>query len=88
MNPIILHLMLPSILPALFFLVASTPVEVLGCFNRGLIALLIAFIGVLGGLAAAIMGVKEKRTGGPKKNWWVVSALFLSIPAVALIFLA
>jgi hypothetical protein len=88
MNPIILHLMLPSILPALFFLVVSTPVEVLGCFTRGLIALLIAFIGVLGGLGAAIMGVKEKRTGGPKTNWWVLSALFLSSPAAALIFLA
>jgi hypothetical protein len=88
MNPVILHLMLPSILPALFFLVVSTPVEVLGCFTRGLIALLIAFIGVLGGLVAAIMGVKEKRTGGPKTNWWVLSALFLSSPAVALIFLA
>jgi hypothetical protein len=88
MNPIILHLMLPSILPALFFLVVSTPVEVLGCFTRGLIALLIAFIGVLGGLGAAIMGVKERRTGGLKTNWWVLSALFLSSPSVALIFLA
>ena len=87
MNPIILHVMLPAILPALFFLVASTPVEVLGCLTRGLLAVLISFIGVLSGLGAAIMGVRRKRSGDPKANWWVVSALFLAVPAVALIVL-
>ena len=87
MNPIILHVMLPAILPALFFLVASTPVEVLGCLTRGLLAVLIAFIGILSGLGAAIMGMRRKRSGDPKANWWVVSALFLAVPAVALLVL-
>jgi hypothetical protein len=80
--------MLPAILPALFFLVASTPVEVLGCRTRGLLALLIAFVGLLSGLGAAIMGARRKRSGDPKANWWIVSALFLAAPAVALLFLA
>lgn len=87
MNPIILHVMLPAILPALFFLVASTPVEVLGCATRGLLAVLIAFIGVLSGLGAAIIGMRRKRSGEPEANWWVVSALFLAVPAVALLVL-
>jgi len=68
--------------------VALTPVEVLGCFTRGLIALLIAFVGLLGGLAVAVIAVKQKGSGNPKAKWWIVSALFLSIPAMALIFLA
>lgn len=88
MNPIIRHVMLPAIFPALFFLVASTPVEVLGCFTRGLIAFLIAFTGLIGGLAMAVIALKQKGAGNPKANWWVVTALFLFIPAVALFFLA
>ena len=88
MSPIILHVLVPAILPALFFLVASTPVEVLGCATRGLLAVLIAFISVLGALAAAIVGMRRKRTGDPKANWWAVSAIFLSIPPVALSILA
>jgi hypothetical protein len=88
MNPITFHVLLPAILPALFFLVASTPVEVLGCFTRGLLALLIAFTGLIGGLAAAINAGKQKGARNPKATWWVVTALFLSIPAAALIFLA
>ncbi len=88
MNPVILHVMLPAILPALFFLVASTPVEVLGCATRGFLAVLIACISVLGALVAAVVAVRRKKSGDPKANWWGVSALFLSIPPVALIILA
>ena len=88
MNPIVSHVAVPSLLTALFFFVASTPVEVFGCFARGLIALLIAGLGLLGGLAAAIMAVKQKITGNHKGHWWIATALFLSVPAAALLFLA
>jgi hypothetical protein len=50
------HIVLPALAPAAFFLVASTPVEVLGCFNRGLMALTIALASVIGGLIFAIKG--------------------------------
>jgi hypothetical protein len=88
MNPLIAHVLLPSVLPALFFLVASTPVEILGCSTRGLIAALIAFAGLISGLAAAIIALRQKGAGNPMANWWIASALFLSSPAAALIVLA
>jgi hypothetical protein len=44
MKRVIYHVILPAIMPVLFFVVALTPVEVLGCLIRGLIALLIALI--------------------------------------------
>jgi hypothetical protein len=44
MKRIVYHIMIPAITPAAFFVIASMPVEVLGCRTRGLIALLIAFI--------------------------------------------
>jgi hypothetical protein len=92
MKRIAYHVILPTIMPVLFFVVASTPVEVLGCLVRGLIALAIAFISGLAALGAANIGAK----GGPKGRvrydensiWWVVSTLILVIPVIAMILLA
>jgi len=81
------HVIIPSLLPIAFFAVAATPVEVLGCRNRGLLALLIAFVSVLAGLAAAVRAVQGRR-GEADSSRWVVSALILAIPPVALLFLA
>ena len=75
-------------MPVLFFWVASTPVEVLGCLVRGLIALLIALISGLAALVAAIMGAKGRVRHDRNRIWWVVSTLILVIPVVAMILLA
>jgi hypothetical protein len=82
------HVLLPALAPAAFLLVASTPVEVLGCFNRGLIALTIAMVSVIGGLIFAVKGGLGRRRGDPGARWWVLSALILAIPPAALIILA
>ncbi len=88
MKRIVCHIFMPALLPALFFLIASTPVEVLGCRRRGLIALLIAFISGLGALGTAMRGTKERARGHGDAAWWVTSTLILVIPVIALIFLA
>jgi hypothetical protein len=96
MKRIVYHIILPAIMPVLFFWVASTPVEVLGCLVRGLIALLIALISGLAALVAAIIGAKGGAKGGAEgrvrhdrnRIWWVVSTLILVIPVVAMILLA
>jgi hypothetical protein len=54
------HAIIPAIMPGLFFMVASTPVEVLGCIARGLIALLIVWISGLGALVVVTIGVRER----------------------------
>jgi hypothetical protein len=82
------HLILPAIVPGLFLLVASTPVTVLGCRNRGLLAVAITFLG-LGGAAAAVYRVHvERRRGGGDILWWTATALILMVPAVGLLLLA
>jgi len=82
------HLILPVLFPVAFFLVAATPVEVLGCRNRGLLALLIAFLSVLAGLASAVRAVQGRRRGEADSKFWAASALILAIAPVALLFLA
>ena len=96
MKRIVYHVILPALMPILFFVVASTPVEVLGCLVRGLIALLIALISGLAALVVAIMGARGRAKGGAKgrachdrnRIWWVASTLILVIPVIAMIILA
>ena len=88
MKRIVNFLALPAFVPVLFFAVASMPVEVLGCRNRGLLAVSIALAGALGSLGAAIMGLRGRIRRDPNSQWWVVSALVLAVPAVAVLFMA
>lgn len=88
MKRIVYHIIIPSIMPAFFFVVASIPVEVLGCRTRGLIALLIALLSGLAALGAAIMGVKNRIRGDFYSVWWVASSLILTVPVIAIIILA
>jgi hypothetical protein len=82
------HILLPTLAPLLFFVVAATPVEFLGCRNRGLLALTIAFASVLCALYAAIRGANCSHRRDPQSTWWLLSLLILAIPPVALLVLA
>jgi hypothetical protein len=53
-----------------------------------LLAVAIAFLSVLAGLASAFIGARGKRRGNPDANWWATSALILAMPAVLLTLFA
>ena len=82
------HIIIPAMMTVLFFVVALTPVEVLGCLVRGLIALLIALISGLAALVAVIIGLKGRVRHDKNSIWWVLSTLILVIPVIAMIILA
>jgi hypothetical protein len=88
MKRIVNHIVIPAMMTVLFFVVALTPVEVLGCFVRGLTALLIALISGVAALAAAIIGAKGRAYHDKNSIWWVLSTLILVIPVIAMIILA
>jgi hypothetical protein len=82
------HVIFPAIMPALFFLIAATPVETLGCFTRGLLALLVALVSGFAGLGTAIMGATGRIRGDVYAPWWVISTAIFVIPVVALLIMA
>jgi heme O synthase-like polyprenyltransferase len=82
------HLIIPTVMAVAFFVVALMPVQVLGCFMRGLIALVIASVSGLAALGAAIIGVKGRARGDKNAIWWVTSTLILVIPVIAMIIIA
>jgi hypothetical protein len=88
MKRIIYHILIPVIMPVVFFGIATLPVEVLGCRTRGWIALLLAFISGLAAISAAVMGLRGRMRGDKDAFWWVASTIVLTIPVVALLILA
>jgi hypothetical protein len=88
MKRIIYHILIPTIMPIVFFRIATLPVEVLGCRTRGLIALLIALASGLAAIGAAAMGLRGRMRGDTDTIWWAASAIILAIPVVALLILA
>ena len=88
MKRIVYHVIIPAVMPVLFFVVASMPIEMLGCLVRGLIALLIALISGLAALGSAIIGAKGRVCYNKNTIWWVISALILVIPVIAMIIMA
>jgi hypothetical protein len=88
MTPLTRHILLPVFVPVAFFLVALSPVQLLGCRNRGLLALLIALASVLAGLYTAIRAGNLRRRSDPEAQWWLATTLILIIAPIALLILA
>ncbi len=82
------RIFIPVLISILFFAVAATPVELLGCRNRGLIAFVIALISGLASLGAAVIALKGRLRNDPDTYSWILTSLILLIPVVALIILA
>jgi hypothetical protein len=82
------HIIFPAVMPLAFFILAQIPVEVIGCRNRGIMALLIAFPSGIAAIVTTVIGLRERMRGNPDASRWVVSALILTVPVVALIILA
>jgi hypothetical protein len=88
MNPVTRHLLLPAVMSAAFFAVATSPIGLLGCRNRGLLALLLAFACGLLSLADAVRFAKGRLRGDKAALWWLASSLILVIPVIAMIIMA
>ena len=88
MKRILRHLIIPAVVSTVFLIIAAMPVQVMGCRNRGLLAVLVALIGGLAGLGAVIMGAIRKMRSDPNAGWWMASTLILVIPAVVIIIIA
>ena len=81
--------LLPALAPLLFFAVPLSPVEWLGCRNRGLLAFVIALVAALLGVVAAIMALRSRLCGNAEDGpWWALTALLLALPAVGVLLLA
>lgn len=76
------HVVIPSIVPIVFFTMTAIPIELIGCRNRGLMAVGTALISGLLGVGAAARGAAAKARRNPIANWWLGTAFILAIPTL------
>lgn len=82
------HVIIPVIVPLIFFAVVAMPVEILGCRNRGLVAVLVAYVGGPAGVGAALKALQGRVRNAPDSRRWVATALILAIPAIYIVAIA
>jgi len=83
---IVTHLLLPLLAPAAIVGLYFTPKSVFGCANRGLMALAVAALAILGAVATTWKGACLKRRGESREaDWWLLTTLVLLLPLVLLI---
>lgn len=87
MTPLIRHALIPAFVALVFFYVATMPVEVLGCRNRGLLAAVIALGGALTSLILMIFTLIKRTRHNTPAGWNLVSALILAVPAIYILLL-
>ncbi|MBU0479847.1 MAG: hypothetical protein KKG47_01975 [Proteobacteria bacterium] len=80
-NQKLLLILIPLLVSASFFSVAFTPVEVLGCRTRGLIAISIALLAGLAGICTAIKSLTLRFRSQPDSHFWILSTLILALPS-------
>ena len=85
MKKIFKHLMIPALFSVIFFIIASLPVELLGCRNRGLIAAFVAIAAGVLGIVTAVKGLMGEIRGDENSSLWMAGALILAVPAVFIV---
>jgi hypothetical protein len=82
------HIIIPGLVSVAFFAVAFSPVDILGCRLRGLLALSISLLSGIAGIGIAVTSLKKRIRGEADSLWWVVTTILLTIPVVGMILMA
>jgi hypothetical protein len=82
------HVLAPALMPAVFVLIAVTPVELLGCRLRGLMAAGVALASGIAAVGVAAWGLRCSLKNQPGHAWWMLSAVILAAPVAAMLVLA
>jgi len=72
----------------LFFTVALSPVQWLGCRTRGLLAFLIALASGVAAIGTAVIGLRARIRRDPDALRWVIATLILTLPVIGVLLLA
>ena len=78
------HVLLPALAPATTVALYFTPVLWFGCVNRGLMAIAVVLTSAAGAFVALSRGFRAKSRREPV-DWWILTALILTIPLALII---
>ena len=79
------HLGLPALLTLAFFGIYQTPKEVFGCANRGLVALGLIALSILGAIVMMDRGVRGLRSRDGSGPLWFLTAVAILLPSLVVL---
>lgn len=79
------HVFLPLLAPLAIVGLYVTPVELIGCLHRGLLAVAVALASAIGSIVASGAAIRGVRRGRAEARWWLVTALVLILPMALLV---
>lgn len=83
MTLVLRHVALPAAAPLALVVLYFTPLTVLGCRDRGLLALAVLAVSTVAALVCAGLAVRDR--GNSAGTWWILSAAILVLPAALLL---
>ena len=84
-SPIVRHVLLPAVAPLAIVGLYFTPVSLIGCANRGLLALLVAGVSAVAAFVSVALAIHTRARGDESSSWWILSALILTLPLALLL---
>jgi len=82
MNRLLQHIVLPATATVAVVVLYFTPVALLGCVTRGLIALAVVGLSLLVALVTVGVGLKKRIKGEKDSGWWIATTAILMLPAL------
>jgi hypothetical protein len=79
------HALLPLLPSAALVTLYFTPLGVIDCVSRGLLALAIALTSLLAALITAAVAIKMRIRGENGSEWWILTTVVLVLPALLLL---
>jgi len=84
-NAVLRHLVLPALAPIAIVGLYFTPVSLIGCANRGLLALAVAAVATVAAVVCVTFAFRTRGRSDRADLWWAVSALVLTLPLALLL---
>jgi len=76
------HITLPLLASLAVVALYLTPVTVIECRTRGLLALAVVLVSFAFGIAFGVRGIRARLRGEAGSGWWIASMCVLALPAL------
>ena len=79
------HVALPALAPLALVALYYAPLTLVGCAERGLLALAVAAVAAVAAFGCIAMAFRARARGGDRSNWWMLSTAILALTLALLL---
>ena len=79
------HVALPALAPLALVALYFTPLTVVGCAERGLLALAVTAVAAVAAFGCIAMAFRARARGDDRSSWWMLSTAILALSLALLL---